>query len=611
MKNIYILCFALFGFLTSCVDLNLYPEDALSDEVFFQKDSDYKLYVNGLYSSITRGMSNERWSIEAGTDNYFSENVSSMVMQHSNSGKASITNETWNGMYDNIRKVNYVLSNKDKLTDGSANQYIGEAFYMRANYYFTLLQNFGGVPYIDKVLNVNSPELYTERSPRDVIAWKILEDLDLAIQLLDWKNTGKAEQGRVNKESALLMKTRVALFEGSWEYYHGKNNTPFAVQGKDGKDFLNEVVKAGDELIAKHGSSIFIGSVGNEYSDYFNREDYMNISSAFYYKHYDNNQEISNNLPRQTLEGFHAGLTHELVTSYLMKDGKPEEISEIKYDKTNQISLIENRDPRLYQTIYSPSRGEFLETYSKLPPSENAINTLYMPIPLPYQGEGGYRIFKGTALSAVTLDICNVDDLILRYEEALLNYAEAKAILGTIEQTDIDKTINVIRKRVNMKPMIASEVESWDISYSIKDGYDPTASNVLNEIRRERRVELALEGFRTFDLKRWATWENVINGYKPRGAYYQELADYFDNEQILREAGLSEGQIQTVKFKKGVNIDVLGDYINPYWKNPDLSVNGRGYYIDPKRDYLQSVPQKEIDHYKDNGVTLTQNPGWF
>lgn len=612
MKKIYILGLAFSCLFSSCVDLDLYPEDTLDDSSYFLKDSDFKLYMNGLYSSITRNLSESiRWDGESGTDNYISEGVSKMVMQHSNSGKASVTNGTWNEMYDNIRKVNYLLSNKDKLTDGSANQYIGEAYYMRACYYFTLLENFGGVPYVDKVLNVDSPELYLERSPREVIAKKILEDLDNAINLLNWKNVGKAEQGRVNKECALLMKTRVALFEGTWEYYHGKKNSMFAVQGKDGKDFLNEVVKAGDELMAKLGNKVFVGSVGNEYSDYFNREDYLNIASAFYYKHYDNSLGISNAWARRTLSGFYAGVTHDLVTCYLMKDGKPEEISTVKYDWKNQASLIENRDPRLYQTVYSPSRGPLKSAYSNLPPNENAFNTVYAPITLSFQPKGGYRIYKGTVLNTISLDVCDCDDLILRYEEVLLNYVEAKAILGSLEQSDIDRTINVLRNKVHMVPMVMSEVESWNVNYSTKEGYDPSASNVLNEIRRERRIELALEGFRTNDLKRWAIWEDVINGYKPLGAYYQEMADYFADEENLKEAGLNKNQFKQVQFVKGGNIDVIGEYINPYWKNPDLSENGRGYYIDPDRDYLKSVPQREIDHYKEKGVELTQNPGWF
>ena len=613
MKRIFIYSVLLTGLLSSCVDLNQYPEDALSGETFFNSDTDYKLYLNGLYPSITRSLPTNRWAFDAGTDNYIDETVPSAVMQHSNTGKASVTSSEWNTSYDNIREVNYVLNVKDKMSDSSVDHYIGEAYYIRAYHYFTLLKAFGGVPYIDKVLGMDSEELYTERASRDFIATKIIEDLNQAIELLDWKGQGNAESGRINKECALLMKTRGGLFEGTWEYSHGKKGTPFAVEGKDGSDFLKEVVKAGDKLMANQKNNLYIGSSGFEYYDLFNKQDYADIPSAFYYKHYDVSLGIVNVPSCSSMNGFVSGVTHEFVTDCLMNDGKPEEISSVTYDYRNQASLIAARDPRLNQIIYSPARGPIVDFFPKMLITEaNGYNTPYAPITIIYQPVGGYRIFKGTVPSIIAKAVSDYDDLILRYEEALLNYAEAKSLLGSITQTDIDNTVNLLRDRVGMVRMNLADVNSWQVQYSAKEGYDESGSNIVNEIRRERRVELVLEGFRTEDLQRWAIWEDVINGYKPRGAYYQEMADYFDDEEALKQAGFTDGKIAQVKFKKGQNIDVLGEFINPYWKNPDMSVNGRGYYIDPNRDYLQSIPQTEIDHYKDiKGVVLTQNPGWF
>ena len=609
MKKVIINSILLFTLFSSCVDLNQYPEDALNDKFYFQKATDFKLYVNGLYPSVTRGLNNNRW-FDLGTDNFMTSKVDGSVMKHSESGKASVKSEEWNNLYDNIRKVNYVLDAKDRISDESVNQYIGEAYYIRAYHYFTLLQKFGGVPYIDKVLEVNSDELYTERSSRDFIASKIIEDLDEAIKKLGWKK--EVEECRINKESALLMKTRVALYEGTWEYYHKKKNTPFAID-KDGTDFLKLVIEAGDQLIAYQKDNIFKGNAGLEYYELFNKEDYKDVPGAFYYKHYDSSLGIVNG-NTASLTGFESGLTHDFVISALMKDGKPEEISSVKYDKTKQESLISSRDPRLQQIVYNPKYGPICDFFPEMPRNENNYNVRYAPLTLPYQSVGGYITFKGTIPKIISKGITNYDDLILRYEEALLNYAEAKAVLGIISQEDIDKTINVLRKRVEMVPMILDEVNSWSVNYKSSEGYDEGASNILNEIRRERRIELVLEGFRTNDLKRWAVWEDVINGYKPRGAYYKELEDFFNNEENLKDpsTGFNQGNIQRVKFKRGSNIDVIGDYVNPYWKTPDLSENGRGYYIDPKRDYLQSIPQNEIDLYmNEKGVVLTQNPGWF
>lgn len=204
-----------------------------------------------------------------------------------------------------------------------------------------------------------------------------------------------------------------------------------------------------------------------------------------------------------------------------------------------------------------------------------------------------------------------MDDLILRYGEALLNYAEAKAILGTISQSDIDNTINVLRDRIGMAHLSMAEANGWGVSYAESEGFDPSADNILNEIRRERRVELALEGFRRTDLKRWAVYEDVINGYKPVGAYYQELEDYWNDTEALSALGLSTSQIEGVYCSVGETVGVTGEYVNPYWKNTYFTESGTGYYIDPDRDYLSSIPTQEIDFYEENGVTLEQNPGWF
>jgi starch-binding outer membrane protein, SusD/RagB family len=615
-KNINIfktLILCLFFVLVACEDdfLDKYPKDAMSDETFFNNASDYKTYSNGLYNSILRSFSNRWRTWEDGSDNLITTNPNGSLMQHSVSGEAPETNAIWNNNFANIRKVNYMLGNKNKANrDAAVNHYIGEAFFIRSWYYFNLLQEFGGVPYIEKVLETDSPELFKTRDSRDLIASKIIEDLDSAIVLMQWKGEGEAKAPRLNKESALLMKTRVGLFEGSWQYYHGRKNTPFKMNDKNGIEFLSKVIEAGEILISRQGSNIFNGPTGAEYYDLFNRDDYNSISGAFFYKHYDVSSGVWAS-SRQHFTSYEAGLTKEAVYSYLMIDGKPEDISTIEYDYTNQNSLIKARDPRLNQTIYAPERGPFNETWDFIA-FENITGAIYSNLNIQWAGKGGYTIFKGAPYSAVTLDQNNLDDLILRYGEALLNYAEAKAILGNITQDDINKTINVLRNRVSMVPMDMAEVNSWVVDYPEKLGYDPSASNVLNEIRRERRVELMLEGFRTTDIKRWALYEVVFNGYKPKGAFYQEYADYWNNHDNLREAGFPENSFNNFRLEIGQTIDTIGEYINPFWRHADFTPTGRGFYIDPDRDYLQAIPRKEIEFYRERGgVELEQNPGWF
>lgn len=615
IKSAFIITASLLGF-SNCSDfLERYPQDAMSDKDYFTRETDLKYYMNGLYDGILRNANSFRWSnLNTANDDWASNTPSSTLMQHSTSGLASETNDTWNSSYDYIRKVNYFLENAYRVPNmgKSGKHFLGEGYYCRAVKYFDLLQNFGGVPYISKVLNVDSPELYTLRISRKELAENIISDLDSAVIYCDWKGEGEAKSGRINKESALIMQSRIALFEGSWEYYHGRKDTNFKVEGSNGDTFLNKAVEAGQKLIDKHGNNIFMGTAENEYFEYFNQFDYTNINGAFLYKIYSRSLGVINNWGRSYAEGNDAGLTKSAIDAYVMSDGRPLEVSTISLDNMTMNELCSKKDPRLSQTIWYPAKGRFIDI---LGPVDNAYKTSYPGLILTQQRRPaytGYRTWKGTNYDPTEIDNGETDDLILRYEEGLLNYAEAKAILGQINQSDLDKSINIIRSRVNLPPMILDEVNGWTINYDKRNGYDPSSKNIVNEIRRERRVEFMLEGLRFMDIKRWAMLDDVFNGWKPVGAYAQEYVDYWNNPERLAEDGFDWKSPEEVKLVKGINYDTIGDYINPFFKHADFQPSGRGYYVDPDRDYLQAIPNEEITLYKDKGnVVLEQNPGWF
>ena len=618
MKYISIMTmFASVSLLGGCSDfLEKYPQDAMSDQDYFTKDTDLEYYMNGLYDGVLRSANSLKWSnLNTANDDWAGNTPSTTLMQHSTSGLASETSDTWNNAYDYIRKVNYFLENAYRVPDMGkiGKHYLGEGYYCRAVKYFDLLQTFGGVPYISKVLNVDSEELYTPRSSRKEIAEKIIADLDSAILYCDWKGEGEASAGRINKEAALVMQSRVALYEGSWEYYHGKKGSKFQVQGSDGSVFLKKGIEAGEQLIEKYGSNIYRGSSENEYFDYFNQSDYEKIQGAFLYKVYSRSLGIINNWGRSYAEGVNAGLTKSAIDAYVMSDGKPIEVSTVILDNQTMNELCLKKDPRLSQTIWYPAKGRFIDYLGAV---DHAYKTSYPGLIQNQQRRPaytGFRIWKGTSFDPAEIDNGEVDDLILRYEEALLNYVEAKAILGLVTQDDLDKTINVIRSRVNLPNMSLSEVNGWNIDYDKRNGYDPSAPNIVNEIRRERRVELMLEGLRFMDIKRWAMLDDVFNGWKPVGAYAQEYVDYWNNPDRLAADGFDWKSPKEVKLEKGINYDTIGDYINPFFKHADFQLNsGRGYYVDPDRDYLSSIPREEITLYKNKGnVTLEQNPGWF
>lgn len=589
-----------------CSDfLERYPLDAINDKGYFTKEADFEFYMNGMYNGILRSLINKPLELNNGSDDVVTDEPHESLMRHSFSGLAPLNNKNWNDAYDYIRKCNYIINNVHKMNplSSNANHFVGEAYFCRAFKYFELLQQFGGVPYIFTVLDEKDPELYHPRDSRSYVAEQILTDLDSAIVKMNWQGIGNAISGRLNKETALVFKTRVALFEGSWEYYHARRQTKFRVEGSDGGKFLEEVVKAGDILIAKHKNSIFKGVEGSEYFDLFNRESYDKIDGAFFYKIYSLNLNIKHNWGSVGNAGFGCGLTKDAVDSYLMKDGKPADISSIKMGGPRIDDYVMAKDPRLSQTIWYPGKGlfsDYWESYGLGFSYPGLIQSQqFMP------SYSGYRIIKGCNYSAseLLLNGGDSDDLLFRYGEALINYAEAKAILSTITQVDLDKTVNVLRSRVNMPGMNLDEINNWQIIYSKRQGYDPTASNIVNEIRREKRVEFMTEGLRVMDLKRWAVYDLVFNGLKPLGAYCEEFLEYWNAPQMK----------PSYKLIRGINVDEIDGFINPFFKNVDFQKNaGRGYYVDVNRDYLDAIPAEEISLYmKKAGVVLEQNPGWF
>ena len=130
-------------------------------------------------------------------------------------------------------------------------------------------------------------------------------------------------------------------------------------------------------------------------------------------------------------------------------------------------------------------------------------------------------------------------------------------MLGTINQGDLDKSVNVIRGRVAMASMQLAAINGWSITYSRNKSFDPTESKIVNEIRRERLVELSFEGHRVNDLKRWAVFEDVINGFKPQGAHYQEFLDYFNNVTLLVADGFTSSNAAKCKLTQGVNLTLM------------------------------------------------------
>ncbi|TXD46361.1 RagB/SusD family nutrient uptake outer membrane protein [Polaribacter sp. IC073] len=578
MKKIKLitLMFAMAIF-SSCSDdlLNQFPQDEISPEQYWKTPNDLALFLNQFYTSfpVHQGFNGGTFEFDNNSDNLADIFVNGRL--EGNAVLAPSSDGNWN--YGNIRSVNFYLENSG-TAQGDAQlitHYNGEAYFFRAMFYFNLLKRFGGVPYIDKTLNTDSPELFSARMPRNELATKIIEDLDKAITSL--KKQSSAEAFRVHQGMALALKSRVGLYEGTWEKYH--EGTVFAAPTNESAKFLGHAASAAKTLIDQSAYSIYNNGTSSTYWDLFNQKDYSGNPEVMFWKKYDLSvgigHRVGHYLPHT---GSGTGVTKSLVDTYLAIDGQPISVSPL-YNSGKETSLtdiVADRDPRLAQTVCTP--GDLITENSGV-----ANEIFEFPT---FRGNNeitnttGFQIYKGGSTEAAQRYDSDTGSIIFRYAEVLLNYAEAKAELGTLTQADLNSTINLLRARVDMPNMSIVPVADPNKAFT-------AVSDLINEVRRERRVELALEGRRFDDLMRWAAADELIVGKRLTG--FQIVGSGAMETEFTAEIGTS--------------ILVNGDgNIDPY-----LNSLPSGFQFDLGRDYLSPVPTEQIVLSQGN---VSQNPGW-
>lgn len=576
--RVKVLASSLFVFLlliSSCEKdfLEEAPQDKISNAQFWKSGSDLRLYANNFYNYFpaysgyhTIGPFGQ--DADEGSDNMIrvahNRRLNAEVVLNS-------TSNLWNrNSWRDIRNINYFLDNYYKSTEdfNVIKKYVGEAYFFKAMRYFNKVKLFGDVPWYTKGLKPGDKGLYAPRTPRNVVIDSIISNLDKAIAHLPTKS--KAEKFRVNKEIALLLQARIALYEGTWEKYH--KGTEFGVNGSDGRRFLEKAVLATKKIM--NSGAYGLDNIGTEmgYWKLFNQTDYSSSKEIMLWRKWDIGNGLFSRWNRYTTAGSGRGVTKSLVDDYLCVDGKPTDKNVLYKGDDNLISLVKNRDPRLAQTIQVNDGKHFVTDPGK-PFTIPAFNTVVEEL-----CPTGYQLYKGhnTSASQQTDNGGNVGVIYFRYAEVLLIFAEAKAELGTLTQGDVDKSINLLRDRVKMSHLNISSITNdpkWIFS---------NLSPIINEVRRERRVELAAEGYRHDDVMRWAAADKLIAGWKPRGAKRAQWS----------------GKIN----KKSYPIDSNG-YIEPYQKSGPVS---NGYKFKVGRDYLLPIPLNEITL----NPNLKQNPGW-
>ncbi|MET6997628.1 RagB/SusD family nutrient uptake outer membrane protein [Chitinophaga defluvii] len=568
--------FVLVTFIAGCRKdfLDRAPQDTISEPEFWKTANDLQLYVNSLYLNSWKN----QYTMDDGSDNALSTDGASTWMN----GLTQPTVDAIGSYYKNIRDVNIMIANMDKVTEADGNQFKGEAYFIRAWHYFEVLKRVGAAQLVKEPLKSTDEQLYVLRSRRDSVADFILSDLDKAISLLKTKTQLKqsSEYQRINKDAALAFKSRIALFEGTWEKYH--NGTPFGVQGGDYARFLRVAADAAKLLIDVYGYTLD-DDFQKVHNDHTIAGAQIPIKEIIFARQFSNlkfgggGREIFGN-PDINQWPHKVGYTRSAIRSFLCTDGLPISVSPLYQGEQSLADIGKNRDPRLDMSVFTP--GEIYRISAKGDTTffVNPFTTVdaagqYQPTGYTSQKFYTYDLESPTQ-NAKTWDMITV---FFRYGEVLLNYAEAKAELGEFDQAVANITINKLRARasVNMPPLTVSAITTdpdWP-------DYGYTLLPQIQEIRRERRVELLGEDFRFDDIRRWAAAKLII-GQNFRGAYFEPIMNNGSGKTITKD---DENYIQPFKTQLP-----------------------SGYQFNPDKNYLMPFPMNEIVM----NLSLTKNPGW-
>lgn len=530
-------------------------------------------------------------SEEKNSDNIIAEKYDARLHGQNNQFSGA---SDWQTGYQNLRKVNYFFHNY-KVPEAQENEDVlslkGEAYFLRAYWHFDLLKKFGSIPVMDAFWDENATiaGLQIPAKTRNEVARFILSDLVEAKNLLH--SRGKYSGIRINKEAAMVLAMNVALYEGTWEKYHSSDD--FASSTNESNYFLGEVINWGNELF---GCGIDLYKTGQNPGDafaaLFNSKDLSGMGEVLLWRKYSSDEgvfhDVNGNLKAGVVDSEGAaGITQSLVDNYLNADGTFIDPTNEKFKDFKET--FEGRDPRLIQTVMNEG-AKFASATTATPmhleeyTDEKKKNTISPP---KLAGDGNTRSLTGyhIRLGIDTTFVSGNGETalpIIRYAEGLLAYAEAAAELEMWSDDIANKTLKALRERAGVKYLApAKDANFTDFGY--------TLTPVLQEIRRERRSELALQGFRLDDLMRWKA-DKLIVGKRGKGAYVGD-------ESILFKSYSPDNQ---KRIRERLTLD------DNKWADPMAGTLPSGYQFHADRDYLLPIPPSELELNK----KLKQNPKW-
>lgn len=495
--------------------------------------------------------------------------------------KVAPTTDADNWNFKKIRNMNLLLSRiqSSSLGEEAKNHWSGVARLFRAMEYAKLVQKFGDVPYYDAVVgSTDNEQLYRARDPRTTVMDKVNEDLAFACANIRVNDGTKGLT--VNRAVAQGFASRIMLFEGTWQKYHANNTAKAAEYLKAAKDYAAALMQTNAYSIAP------------SYKSLTTSEDLAGNPEIIMYRSYVENVVMHSLMSFQNTEHEKSSPSRSFVDAFLTKNGLPiHQAGNTDYKGKEYAKEIQNRDPRLADNIDEES-GLRLNGVAAVYAASGYYANRYVNKDL---------INKPGGMSSTN----TTDAPVMKLNEVMLNYIEAAAELAelgqyTLTQADFDKTINAIRDRQSTQmPHLTLAGNALKVNgVEINDpDRDATVKPIIWEIRRERRVELAYEGLRFNDLRRWGKLEyaDMTKNKKLNMGAWINKADYPENAEALAKITLCDENGKIVTGNEG--------YIMPITEVAKMRVMA-------DKDYLYPIPVDQITMYENHGFKLTQNPGW-
>ncbi len=589
MKIQYLWFIGIILLFSACEKLDQEPQSTASKSAVFGSESGLQLYANSFYT-ILPGNST---SLDAMSDYLAVKSVPSFIQEGVFAPNLS---SGWG--WGDLRNINYFIVNctDPKVSAEARRNYIGLAKFFRAYFYFEKVKRFGDVPWIGKPLDVSDEALYNGRDPRTLVMDSVLADINYACTNI--KAANDASRSTITKDVALALKSRICLFEGTFRKYH----TALNLQGTAPK-WLNEAATAAKEVMDKKTYAInTAGGAGNSYRQVFTSNAPV-TTEVMLSSICDLTLNVLNEANWWWTSGTYgakASFTRTFINTYLNLDGTPF-TNNPAYTTMLFKDEVKDRDLRLKQTIRLGSYKRISGgTPVVAPPVFSYTFTGYQPIKWTLDD----MYYDAGALNTNSISL-------FRYAEILLNYAEAKAELGTLTDTEWASTIGTLRSRAGITAGLSTKPTVVD-PYLVANYFPGISDATILEVRRERGIELSLEGLRFSDILRWKRGELMQMEWN--GFYVPSLNTPMDlNEDGVLDVAFYQGTKPSPAVAGVTYVDVSNQVAGK--TNSQLLKNGSSGELIWMNEisrkwndklYYYPIPQADLVR----NPKLGQNPGW-